>query len=473
MGNGIFKVSNLKKTYYYLKKNGLKNAYYAALERIMREKNEDYRYEMLMPDQKTLKQQKEIGKTYPYTFSILVPTYETKEEYLREMADSVLQQTYGKFKLVIADASRSEAVRNVMDTYSDKRIQYIRLTENNGISENTNAALKMAEGDYIALLDHDDVLTPDALFEMAKAIKEKEKNGNMVWMLYSDEDKGNGDLTQFYEPHFKPDLNMDLLMSNNYICHFLVMKREVLQELKLRKEYDGAQDYDLVLRAVEKLIYEKKTGREAIVHIPKVLYHWRCHTASTAENPESKRYAYEAGKHALEDLMRRRGWKGSVSHTLHLGFYRIDYEKDIFSQRKEVGVIGGKLFDRRERIIGGIYDHRGKCPYLGLGKNFSGYMHRAVLAQEAYAVDIRCMRVRKELRTVFEEFFGVPYCETKKNGKYMFDYKKLSKRIPDGKEGEKEWIRCSMEFAKKVRRAGYILVWMPDYGNRIDGRNGE
>ena len=229
----------------------------------------------------------------------------------------------------------------------------------------------------------------------------------------------------------------------------------------------------MVLRAVEKLIYEKKTDREAIVHIPKVLYHWRCHTASTAENPESKRYAYEAGKHALEDLMRRRGWKGSVSHTLHLGFYRIDYEKDIFTQRKEAGVIGGKLFDRRGRIIGGIYDRRGKCPYLGLLKNFSGYMHRAVLTQEAYAVDIRCMRVRKELWTVFEEVFGVPYSETEKNGKYMFDYKKLSKRIPGGKEGEKELIGRCMEFGRRVRQAGYILVWIPDYGNRIDGRNGE
>ena len=176
-----------------------------------------------------------------------------------------------------------------------------------------------------------------------------------------------------------------------------------MQELGFRSDYDGAQDYDLVLRAVGKLIYEEGKGRGAFVHIPKVLYHWRCHRASTAENPESKRYAYEAGKRALEDFLERRGWKGEVRHTLHLGFYHIAYENHIFTQRKEAGVIGGKLVDKRGRVAGGVYNARGKCPYLGLNRNFSGYMHRADLNQEAYAVDLRCIQVRKELWGIFEE----------------------------------------------------------------------
>lgn len=474
MAFGIFRLSNFRKTYYYLKKNGLKNAYYAAVERILSGRGEHYCY--VAPAKEALARQREEAGEYPYRFSILVPAYETKAEYLRETIDSVLNQSYGKWELILADASESSKVREVAEGYRDSRIRYIRLTGNKGISENTNVALAEAEGDYVGLLDHDDTLALDALFEMAKIVHDNEKKGTDAWLLYSDEDKGNGDLTEFYEPHRKPGLNLDLLFSNNYICHFLVMKREMMQELRLRASYDGAQDYDLALRAVGKLIYEEERGREAIVHIPKVLYHWRCHTASTAENPESKRYAYEAGKRALEDFMGSRGWKGSVSHTLHLGFYHIKYENHIFAQRKEVGAIGGKLVDKGGRIAGGIYNARGRCPYLGLNRNFSGYMHRASLNQEAYAVDLRCMRVRKELWGVFEDVFGVPYRETQRNGSRQFSYWENGSyqwAVRDGMEkkgrggideGENEELReLCMEFGRRVRRAGYTVVWMPDW----------
>lgn len=452
MGNRILKISNLKKTFYYLKKNGWKNAYYAALERVGREKEETYCYEA--PSEEVLEVQRKESEAFAYRFSILVPAYETKPEYLRGMMDSVLKQSYGNWELIIADASESDRVKKTIAEYTDERIHGLFLNENRGISDNTNAALQHAAGDYIGLLDHDDVLTPDALYEMAKAIGEAEKSGRDVRLLYSDEDKGNGALTDFYEPHRKIDFNMDLLLSNNYVCHFLVMKAELMKELGFRREYDGAQDYDLTLRAAEELLYEKKLGRNTIVHIPKVLYHWRCHESSTAENPESKRYAYDAGRRALEAFMERRGWRGTVCDSKHLGFYRIAYEGDILQQRPEVGAYGGKLLNKKKRVAGGIYDATGSCPYLGLHREFSGYMHRASLPQEAYALDIRGMRVRKEVQGIYEEVFGRPYgadTERQRKGSESVDF---SGNVSIG---------ACMEFGKRVREAGYTLVWLPDW----------
>lgn len=504
MGQGIFKIGNLRKTYYYLRKNGLKSAYYAALERIMSEKGSPYRYEP--PEEDRLAKQRVSASKYHYKFSILVPAYETKEEYLQEMVGSVLGQSYGNLELIIADASRSGQVRELIETYKDSRLIYLPLKENGGISENTNRALEAAAGDYVGLLDHDDVLTPDALYEMAAAINERENSGNTPWLLYSDEDKGNGKLTEFYEPHFKPELNVDLLLSNNYICHFTVMKRELMRELGFRAAYDGAQDYDLVLRAVGKLLYEDSAddrqapaGRKAVVHVPKVLYHWRCHDSSTAENPESKRYAYEAGKRALEDFLHARGWQGTVGHTKHLGFYRIDYGRNMFGQRRDVGVVAGRLLDGRKRICGGAFDKNGKRLYAGLHRNFSGYMHRAVLLQEVCGADIRRMRVREELWPVFEEVFGVPYqedadgwfdcagmepgaeTEQRMPGKQRRWEKrrrseKQERQIPGGRQPSgisRERRKQCMEFGRRVRREGYTVVWMPEDGGKRGMQDGK
>lgn len=487
------KVNNFRKAYYYMKKNGMADTFYAVLERmVMGEDTSSYCYRA--PGRDVLEKQKAEGDRYSYRFSILVPAYETKEEYLREMMDSVLGQSYGNLELIIADASRSERVENVVRTYADGRIRYLSLPENKGISENTNRALEEAQGDYVGLLDHDDVLAPDALYEMASAINracikqpggnENDKNGisaDTPWLLYSDEDKCNGEMTEFYEPHRKPGLDVDLLLSNNYICHFMVMKRELMQELRFRREYDGAQDYDMVLRAVGKLLYggdgpeaesavscgngaAKKrcrgcmAGRNAVVHVPKVLYHWRCHSASTAENPESKRYAYEAGKRALEDFLRSRNWKGTVSHTKHLGFYRIAYEGGIFAQREDVGVAAGPVYDRGGRICGGAYGRKGNVLYRGLYKHFSGYMHRAVLYREVYAADLRRMRVRKELWQVFGEVFGMPYREGRDG---WFD-------VTGIKGDGADLRRQCLEFGRRVRRLGYTVVWLP----RETGRTG-
>ena len=163
-------------------------------------------------------------------FSILVPAYETDVRHFREMIDSVLAQTYEDWELIIADASPSDKLTQEMGYYKDGRIRYLRLEENRGISENTNAALAAAGGSYIGLLDHDDILEPDALYRMMEAIRRVvRETGTEPQMLYSDEDKGDGDMQRFYEPHRKEKFNLDLILSNNYICHFLVMKRELIQ----------------------------------------------------------------------------------------------------------------------------------------------------------------------------------------------------------------------------------------------------
>ena len=273
----IAKLSNLKKTLRYLKKNGIRRAYYAMKERIEIETKEEYSYEPLSESQKNWQMQD--GKRFSIKFSILVPAFETIEEYLRAMLDSVLSQTYGNFELIVADASESDRVEQVISTYTDKRIMYRRLKQNAGISANTNQALMYATGDYAGLLDHDDVLTPDALYEMAACIAKYEADEIGLQLLYSDEDKCDESQTSYFEINRKPEFNIDLLLTNNYICHFTVMKRQLMQELGFRSVCDGAQDYDLVLRALNVMWGKdkKRTKKKdvPVAQIPKVLYHWR------------------------------------------------------------------------------------------------------------------------------------------------------------------------------------------------------
>lgn len=387
-------IDNLRKTIYYLKRNGIRKTLAAAGERLEADYYADYRYQE--PEKAELDRQSRFCPEAPVTFSILVPAYETKAEHLCCLLDSLLAQTYPHWEVILADGGKSDGVRQTAAGYGDSRIRYIKLERNEGISENTNRALEAAEGDYVGLLDHDDWLTPDALYEAAFTITERKKAGIRLSVLYTDEDKCNEAGTSFYEPHFKPDFNLDLFLSNNYICHFLLMERGLMETLGLRKAFDGAQDYDLCLRAVGKFLEEKGIPEEVIGHIPKVLYHWRCHKDSTAANPASKAYAYEAGKQALEDFLGRQGWKGKVSHTSHLGFYRIDYEGGIFAQRPDVAAIGGKTV-RKGRVTAGIFDENGKALYQGLPVHYSGYMHRAVLTQSAAQLSLRHWKVNPAL----------------------------------------------------------------------------
>ena len=258
------------------------------------------------------------NKEFPYMplFSILVPVYNTPIPYLREMLDSVRNQTYQKWQLCIANANpENEEVARILNQYieMDKRIQTVNVPENLGIAQNTNKALSIAKGDYIGLLDHDDMLAADALFEVAKTVNDKNAD-----VIYTNEDKITMSGEKHFQPNFKPEFNLDMLRSNNYICHFFIAKASLMKEIGgFRGEYNGAQDYDMIFRCTERA--------DNIVRIPKVLYHWRLHEQSTAENPESKRYAFDAGKKVIEDHLKRCGESAEVEMTEFPGFYRVKY----------------------------------------------------------------------------------------------------------------------------------------------------
>ena len=309
---------NIKKGIRYLKHYGVRGFYARLLERF-EEREVEYQewYEKNKPSEEELARQRKKKWKEPVTISVLVPAYRTPEAFLRQMIESVLNQTYPYLELCIADGSGENiSVEKVVKEYQakDQRVCYQRLEKNEGIAGNTNAAIRMATGDYLALFDHDDLLSPNALFEVASTI-EKDKAD----VVYTDEDKVTSDLKEHFQPHFKPDFNPDRLCSNNYICHLFVVKRSLALKLGGQDPaYDGAQDYDFIFRCTEEA--------EKIVHIAKILYHWRVHQASTADNPTSKMYAFDAGKRAIEAHLQRIGAKAEVSHTKDLGFYRVKYQ---------------------------------------------------------------------------------------------------------------------------------------------------
>lgn len=445
---GKLNKDNLRKTVYYLKKNGVKNTILAAAERLQKKEQDSYTY--VAPTETVLANQKQRNWNKEVVFSIVVPLYHTPEVYFRELVDSVLGQTYPHFELVLADASKDNHLEGLAESYQDSRIRYVKLSDNAGISENTNQGILVAKGDYIALLDHDDLLTLDALYEMADAYEKAQGYGIEPVLLYSDEDKCSGDGSVFYEPHFKKDFDAELLMTNNYICHFTAVKADVMKALLLRKEYDGAQDFDLVLRVTK----DAKDG--AVVHIPKVLYHWRCHTGSTAANPESKRYAYEAGKRAVQYHIESNGWDAESEHLKHLGFYRVNYKKDIFAMRPEVGAVGGRVLNKRSKLVGGMMDESGKVIFEGLRDGFSGYVNRAALVQKADALDIRCMKVRKECFTIVEAIPGMEGC-IKEDGSILAD------KLPQGAD----MVGLGLQISKALKEAGYILLWDPEKSVRL------
>ena len=439
---------NLRKTVYYLKKNGWKNTILAAVERLQKKAYDDYTYEAL--PQAVLEEQRKRAWKEKKVFSIVVPLYHTPEVYFKELVESVLNQTYPYFELVLADASADRYLESVAAAYGDERIRYRKLSDNAGISENTNQGILAAEGDFIALLDHDDLLTPDALYEMADVLATAGDYGIDPVLLYSDEDKCSGDGNVFYEPHFKQDFDPELLMTNNYICHFTAVRADVMKRLLLRKEYDGAQDFDLVLRVTADV------PKEAVIHIPKVLYHWRCHTGSTAANPESKRYAYESGKRAVQYQIDKKGWKAEAKHLKHLGFYRVHYLDDIFKVRPEVGAVGGRVLNKRNILVGGMMDDAGKVAFEGLRDGFSGYVNRAALTQQASALDLRCMRVRPECADMVQEIIGVKEC-------IGADGKILEDRLPQGAD----LVGISLRISSALRNDGYMLLWDPQISVRL------
>jgi GT2 family glycosyltransferase/SAM-dependent methyltransferase len=259
------------------------------------------------------------ASAFPYQpmISVLVPTYNTEPAWLGEALDSVRAQIYDNWELCIADdGSARRGTRRTLRRYrrGDRRIKVTFRKKNQGIVAASNAALGLATGEFIALLDHDDVLHPEALFEVVKTLNERSDTD----FIYTDEDKLELDGRRV-EPFFKPDWSPDLLGSLNYVTHFSVFRKELVDRIgAFRPGFDGSQDYDLILRATE--------DAEAIVHIPKVVYSWRKAPGSAAASSEAKPYAYEAAKRALKESLTRRGYDGEVLDGPFTGHYRVKYE---------------------------------------------------------------------------------------------------------------------------------------------------
>ena len=271
-------------------------------------------------DKRTLRRQKHAAFAQKPLISIVIPLYCTPLPYLKELLESVRRQSYENWQLCLADGSPDDKAKEFIEKHygREKRIVYRKLEENGGISVNTNEAVALAAGEYLMLCDHDDTLEPDALYEIVKAI-----NDTGADVLYTDEDKVSMDGRHYFDPNFKPDFNLFRLRENNYICHIFVVKKSLTDETGLlRSEFDGAQDYDFIFRCIEAV------DPSEIYHIPKILYHWRCHEDSTAENPESKAYAFEAGKRAIEAHYERTGIHAEVYQGEFLGLYRTRFIRD-------------------------------------------------------------------------------------------------------------------------------------------------
>lgn len=419
----LFHWETVEVAWEYFQKHGLRALFKKSVHKIQNIQD-DYDYnewykKVRISDEELAKQRESVGDfAQQPTFSIVIPVYATPEKFLRRMLDSIREQTYPKFEVCLVDATpyakiqhdpaQGRTPQEVLAEYAaaDSRFRYETLAENLGIAENTNAAIRMATGDFIVLADHDDELEPQALYECVRAINAHPD----VQVLYSDEDKVDFEDIYYFEPHFKTDFNPDLLRSVNYICHLFVARRSLLdaiaetdadgRKIYERSAYDGAQDYDLILRATEKaqamerarlvscanasdanavtgpqqsdaaqasadstediagvdgqtaatetdaelkksaqpaiaalnpldqeLLRQGRFTSSNIIHIPMVLYHWRAHQASTAQHPEAKLYAFEAGARAVYDHCKRIGLPvKKVEQGITYGFYHPIYE---------------------------------------------------------------------------------------------------------------------------------------------------
>lgn len=312
--------NKLKKIFGKIKCEGLINAIqnYVDKEATLKKELKIIREYHLINEEER-KQQKEFKFECEEKISIITPLYNTPKDFLIQLIDSVEKQTYSNWELCLADGSdlNHEYVREICMKYmeADNRIIYKKLEENEGIVGNTNKAIQMATGTYLGLLDHDDILHESALYECMKEIQ------NSADFIYTDEMKFEKKIEDSIDIVCKSGFGKDELRSHNYICHFVVFKKQLLDNMTefYRREYEGSQDYDMVLRLTEKA--------EKIVHIPKILYYWRVHAGSVAQNLSVKQYAVDAAIKAISDQLKRSGEKGTVKCNLpYETIYRIEYE---------------------------------------------------------------------------------------------------------------------------------------------------
>lgn len=310
--NKLWKASvPLRKTMHFCirQKDRIKNcgSVKGVLHKIAYKKNEKEAMKQFgtksFPDEARAKAERETVFPRMPKISILVPLWNNEPEFQKEMLDSVMNQTYQNWELCLADGSDDahSYMGEISKEYaarSNGRIVYKKLEKNEGISGNTNACLAMATGEFIGLLDQDDILHPSTLYEYVKAINEKDAD-----YIYCDETTfKSGNIDHMLTMHFKPDYAPDNLRANNYICHFSVFKRDLLQGTELfRSQFDGSQDHDMILRLTD--------AAKNVVHVPKLLYYWRCHATSVASNIEAKPYAIEAARGAVAENLRSHGFK--------------------------------------------------------------------------------------------------------------------------------------------------------------------
>lgn len=330
-GSKIWKMSKpLRDVMHFMMRTKERLGYYGSLKGIARKLNAKMIEKKArrqhgtasFPNAQEAERQRNTVFDRDVTFSILVPLYNTPEKFLRQAIESVIAQTYPKWQLCLADGSDEAhaTVGKICQEYADKddRITYQKLSENKGISGNTNACLAMAKGNYIALFDHDDVLHPSVLYEYMKVICEKDAD-----YIYCDEATfhGNKTIDDMITLHFKPDYAPDNLCANNYICHFSAFKRTLLEGTELfRSEFDGSQDHDMILRLTAKA--------KCVAHVPKLLYYWRSHAGSVASDISAKSYAIEAAKGAVAAHLREEGWENFeiTSTKAFETIFRIKYE---------------------------------------------------------------------------------------------------------------------------------------------------
>lgn len=332
------------KTKSYLKRYGALNLIRKVTEKASRgfDISEEFACENLT-DEELLKQRNYKFLHSP-VISIVMPVYNPDDRYFRQTLNSIKNQTYENWQLCIGDAGNNKKNKILEEIFgNDDRVKYLDIPVNYGISGNSNKALELATGEYIGLMDHDDILTSDALFMIVSKLNEGYD------IVYTDEDKTDENLNRYFSAYRKPDFNLNLFLSNNYMCHFTVISKKIIEEAgNFRSEYDGAQDYDLFLRCIE------KTDR--IGHVNKVLYHWRTVGGSTSGNPFNKEYAFDAGKRALQDYILRNNIKGiKVAQMEDPGYYRIRCGRK------------GKL--SLSMVVDGAITNEGSDYYLVLDKN--------------------------------------------------------------------------------------------------------
>lgn len=298
---------NTKKSLVWLKKKLTRNEYadYDTWLRIMRVSRQE------------LFAQRKTKFSYAPKFSVVVPLYHTPAKFLKDLVRSMMYQSYANWELCLVNASPEDVhLTSLLENWAmrDKRIRVIRLEKNLGIAQNTNAGIEASTGEFIAFLDHDDFLEPDALFCYVDALN-KDKT---IDVFYSDEDKTDEYAAHYFYPHFKSDFNIDLLHANNYMCHFLAVRKSLVDTVGgLNEKFDGAQDYDFVLRLTE--------NTKKIYHCPRILYHWRCSSQSTAASQGNKMYAIHAGKAALNAHYKRIGWNARAQEGAVDGWYQTKF----------------------------------------------------------------------------------------------------------------------------------------------------